>query len=85
MGAPIVAGTRKRSVTINGHPTSFSLEAAFLAALQEEAARRHLSLAHLVAMIDARRSAQTNLSSALRLYVLATLQARIAELTKGAP
>ena len=61
---------RKRSITIRGHRTSFSLEDAFLAELEAIAARRSVPLAALVAEIDAARPRSTNLSSALRLYVL---------------
>jgi predicted DNA-binding ribbon-helix-helix protein len=65
---------RKRSVKIAGHRTSVSLEAPFWDALQALAARRGLSLAALVAEIDAGRQAR-NLSSALRLFVLAEARA----------
>lgn len=61
---------RKRSVTIRGHRTSFSLEAAFHAELERLAETRGLALAALIAEIDAARPHDTNLSSALRLYVL---------------
>jgi predicted DNA-binding ribbon-helix-helix protein len=65
-----VSTVRKRSITIRGHRTSFSLEDAFLAELEAIAARRSVPLAALVAEIDAARPRSTNLSSALRLYVL---------------
>jgi predicted DNA-binding ribbon-helix-helix protein len=61
----------KRSVTIRGHRTSFSLEKPFYDDLVAIAAARSLSLAALVAEIDETRSRDANLSSALRLYVLA--------------
>jgi predicted DNA-binding ribbon-helix-helix protein len=60
----------KRSVTIRGHRTSFSLEQPFFQALTEIAARRGLSLAALVAEVDAGRPKGANLSSALRVHVL---------------
>ncbi len=60
----------KHSVRIAGHATSVSLEAAFWAALGEIAARRNLSVNALLAAIDAERSG--NLSSAIRLFVLAS-------------
>jgi predicted DNA-binding ribbon-helix-helix protein len=59
---------RKRSVTIAGHATSFSLEDEFWQALQAIAHRRKLSLNALVGSIDAARAG--NLSSALRVFVL---------------
>lgn len=61
----------KRSVSIRGHRTSFSLESAFFQDLAGLAARRGLSLAALVAEVDALRPRGSNLSSALRLFVLA--------------
>ncbi len=60
----------KRSVRIAGHATSVSLEPAFWDALCEIAARRGLSLNVLLSQIDAERSG--NLSSAIRLFVLAS-------------
>jgi predicted DNA-binding ribbon-helix-helix protein len=61
---------RKRSVSIRGHRTSFSLEDAFYGELERIATERGLPLAALVAEIDATRDRATNLSSALRLFVL---------------
>jgi predicted DNA-binding ribbon-helix-helix protein len=60
----------KRSVTIRGHRTSFSLEQPFFEALVEIAARRGMSIAALVAEIDGSRPRGANLSSALRVFVL---------------
>src|SRR5712691_6389818 len=65
---------RKRSVTIDGHRTSVSLEDAFWAELSAIAERRGLSLNALVGEIDHARAhgrgGLGNLSSALRLHVL---------------
>jgi predicted DNA-binding ribbon-helix-helix protein len=71
---------RKRSVTIDGHRTSISLEDAFWAELSEVAQARSLSLNALVAEIDRARGTPQggNLSSALRLYVLEELKKRTA-------
>ena len=66
---------RKRSVLIAGHATSVSLEVTFWDALKDIAARRETSLNALVAEIDSER--QGNLSSALRVFVLRELQARL--------
>lgn len=63
---------RKRTVTVAGHQTSISLEEAFWEALKEIARRRDLSINALVSEVDATRSG--NLSSALRVFVLADLQ-----------
>jgi predicted DNA-binding ribbon-helix-helix protein len=68
---------RKRSVTIDGHRTSISLEDAFWTELSALSHKRGLSLNALVAEVDHGR-AQTggNLSSALRLYVLHEVKQR---------
>ena len=71
-------GLAKRSVTIRGHPTSFTLEDPFWQALREEASRQKVSLARLVTSVDLARAPGTNLSSALRVHVLTALQARLA-------
>lgn len=65
---------RKRSVSIAGHRTSFSLEQPFLDELARIAARRGLTLAALVGEIDQTRPPEVNLSSALRLHVLGWLK-----------
>jgi predicted DNA-binding ribbon-helix-helix protein len=60
---------RKRSLDIAGHRTSVSLEDAFWSALRDLAAAQGVSLAGLIARIDAARQGE-NLSSAIRVYVL---------------
>jgi predicted DNA-binding ribbon-helix-helix protein len=60
---------RKHSLVIAGHRTSVSLEAAFWDALREWAQERGMSVAALVAEVDAARG-QANLSSALRVRLL---------------
>lgn len=62
---------KKRSLSISGHPTSISLEEPFWEGAKALAAERGMSLAALVASIDATRDPETNLSSAIRLAVLA--------------
>jgi predicted DNA-binding ribbon-helix-helix protein len=59
----------KRSLTIKGHSTSVSLEAAFWEALHLQARQRTISIAALVAEIDATRE-DSNLSSAIRVWLL---------------
>ncbi|GLK70441.1 ribbon-helix-helix domain-containing protein [Ancylobacter dichloromethanicus] len=66
MKSPVV----KRSIVIAGHKTSVSLEDQFWDALKEIAANRRSTLSEIVASIDSGRN-QGNLSSAIRLYVLA--------------
>lgn len=58
----------KRSVTIIGHRTSVSLEEEFWEALCDIAREDELSVNALVGAIDKGRT--TNLSSAIRLFVL---------------
>ena len=65
-----MAGLRKRSLVLAGHGTSLALEPAFWAVLEALAAARGLSLAALIAGIDAERGAQP-LASACRLAALA--------------
>lgn len=65
----------KRSFTIAGHATSISLEAAFWDALKRAALDRRLPVARLVAEIDSQRG-DTNLSSAVRVWILTDLQQR---------
>ena len=59
----------KHSLVVAGHRTSISLERAFWTALQDIARERHVSIASLVASVDAARH-NANLSSALRVFVL---------------
>ena len=68
---------RKRSITIDGHRTSISLEDAFWIELTAIAAERSLSLNALVSEVDHGRGTAGNLSSALRLHVLDTLRRRV--------
>lgn len=67
---------QKRSVIIAGHRTSVSLEPEFWTALKDIAQQRRLSINELVASVDDQR--RGNLSSALRVHVLTTLQSRLA-------
>ena len=59
----------KRSVMIDGHKTSISLEDAFWSSLMEIAHAERATMSELVAKIDKTRK-QGNLSSAVRLFVL---------------
>jgi predicted DNA-binding ribbon-helix-helix protein len=73
----MMTGTiRKRSVIVAGHRTSVSLEPEFWTALRDIAEQRGLSINALVAEVDHGRNG--NLSSALRVFVLSTLQASAA-------
>jgi predicted DNA-binding ribbon-helix-helix protein len=57
----------KRSIMINNHKTSVSLEDEFWNALKEIAQQRNQRLSVLIAQIDSERTTG-NLSSALRLF-----------------
>ena len=60
---------RKRSVVIAGHQTSVSLENAFWAELRTIAETRGVGMNRLITEID--RTRDGNLSSAIRVFVLA--------------
>jgi predicted DNA-binding ribbon-helix-helix protein len=66
MNSPII----KRSVILHAHKTSVSLEQPFWLELKSIAAERRMPLHRLIAEIDEKRQ-HGNLSSALRLFVLA--------------
>ena len=63
----------KRSVTLNGHRTSVSLEDEFWGTLKELADARRVSVNRLIGEIDRDRDAG-NLSSALRRYILQSVR-----------
>ena len=65
---------RRRSVTIAGHRTSVSLEDPFWDQLKGIATERNQSIANVVAEVD--KSRKSNLSSALRVFVLKELLKR---------
>ncbi len=62
---------KKHSLMIRGHATSLSLEPAFWDALEKIARDKGTSRMALITQIDATRT--TNLSSALRVFILDTL------------
>lgn len=63
----------KRSLTIEGHRTSLSLEPEFWDELVKAAKARGKSVAALAAEIDATRG-ERNLSSAIRVWLLRNLK-----------
>ena len=65
---------KKRSIIVNGHKTSVSLEDEFWAELRGLAAERRVPVAALVNEID--QDAGGNLSSAIRVYLLVRAQQR---------
>lgn len=70
---------RKHSASLHGHRTSISLEDEFWLELKAIAEARGMSFAGLLAEIDDNRDEGSNLSSALRVYVLNWIKAQLAE------
>lgn len=60
----------KHSLTLKGHRTSVSLEAAFWEAFRTIASRQDKTLNALAAEIDADRDGDIGLASAIRVFVL---------------
>jgi len=67
----------KRSLTLQGHRTSVSMEMAFWEAFRAIAQRRGVSVNALAAEIDAVRQPPGSLASAIRVYVLRDLEGRL--------
>ncbi len=63
----------KRSLTLQGHRTSLSLEPEFWEALRSTADAEGLPLSRLVEKIDQTRG-DRNLSSAIRVFILQKIQ-----------
>jgi predicted DNA-binding ribbon-helix-helix protein len=66
----------KRSIVLDGHKTSVSLENEFWNALREIAVRENTTLSTLVGKIDHDRNS-CNLSSAIRVHVFSYFRARM--------
>lgn len=66
----------KRSVMIDGHRTSVSLEEAFWRELGREAEARGISRAILIGLIDHARPPEVGLATSIRLFILAELSRR---------
>ncbi|SEO88559.1 Ribbon-helix-helix domain-containing protein [Salinihabitans flavidus] len=64
------AGPVKRSLTLQGHRTSVTLENEFWQAFREIALEKSIPINALAAKIDAERELDTGLASAIRVYVL---------------
>ncbi len=60
----------KRSLTLHGHRTSVSLEAAFWEAFRAIASERDIPINQLAAQIDDTRTGDEGLASAIRVFVL---------------
>ena len=61
---------KKISVSLSGHQTSISLEREFIDALRAIAKRANKSVASIIQDIDSHRAPDSNLSSAIRVWVL---------------
>ncbi|WP_395674106.1 ribbon-helix-helix domain-containing protein [Phenylobacterium sp.] len=68
-----MSSLRKRSVLLAGHATSIALEPEFWTVLEAMAAARSISLAGLIARIDAQRAGRP-LASACRVAALTHAQ-----------
>ncbi|MBP5794692.1 MAG: ribbon-helix-helix domain-containing protein [Alphaproteobacteria bacterium] len=64
---------KKLSVSLSGHQTSISLEPEFIAELQHIARFQNKSIASIISDIDQARAPNTNLSSAIRVWILKTV------------
>lgn len=64
------ARPQKHSLTLHGHRTSVSLEAAFWDAFRAIAAERGVPLNQLATEVDETRSGDIGLASAIRVYIL---------------
>lgn len=70
---------KKISVSLSGHQTSITLEPEFIDALHALVARDGRPLAQIISEIDNNRPANTNLSSAVRVWILNQMILRIAQ------
>lgn len=70
---------KKISVSLSGHQTSITLEPEFIDALHSLASRAGKSVASIINEIDASRTPDTNLSSAIRVWVLNQIILRLGE------
>lgn len=61
---------KKISVSLSGHQTSITLEAEFIDILRKISAQKNQSIASIISDIDTKRKPNTNLSSAVRVWVL---------------
>ena len=61
---------KKISISLSGHQTSISLEPEFIAELQRIAKSQNTSVASIISQLDKNRAPNTNLSSAIRVWIL---------------
>lgn len=77
--APRKSLVKKRSVVVNGHKTSISLETQFWDRLVQIAKHRKRTVGWVIGKIDGMRENNNNLSSAIRLYILERSPLRLEE------
>ena len=61
---------KKISISLSGHQTSITLEPEFIDALHALAVHYNKPVAQIINEIDAARAPNTNLSSAVRVWIL---------------
>ncbi|MBR2342505.1 MAG: ribbon-helix-helix domain-containing protein [Alphaproteobacteria bacterium] len=61
---------KKISVSLSGHQTSITLEPEFIDILTTAAKSQNTSVASIISSIDNTRAPDTNLSSAVRVWIL---------------
>ena len=71
----------KRSIIINGHKTSVSLEDAFWSGLRRIAQDKDTTLSNMVGEIDLNRR-NGNLSSSIRLFVLNHVRTQVSGISE---
>lgn len=64
---------KKISISLSGHQTSITLEPEFIDILKKIARTRNISVASIVSDLDETRTPDTNLSSAVRVWILKQL------------
>ena len=82
VGQTVASPIRKRSVKVAGHETSVTLEDPFWQALREIAAEREITTSTLLNSIASKRG-ESNLSSAVRVFVLEHFRAARQKETKA--
>ena len=70
---------KKISVSLSGHQTSITLEQEFIDVLHSLAARAGKPVATIINEIDTTRAPDTNLSSAIRVWILQQMISLIAQ------
>ena len=80
MKSPVI----KRSIILDGHKTSISIEDSFWVALKEIAHDSGTTLSKQVASIGANRAAGSNLSSAIRVHILELVRNQLKSMESGA-